>query len=123
MNAEQQLFGKLGCDAQILDAGCCGMAGSFGFERDKYELSQRIGELALLPAVRAASDGTCIVADGFSCREQIAQGTQRRAASGRASGHGTSVNGMLTLREENLRRYRRCARVRSLSATLDSAVG
>src|SRR5690349_15111510 len=69
MNAEQQLFGKLGFDAQILDAGCCGMAGSFGFERDKYELSQRIGELALLPAVRAASDGTCIVADGFSCRE------------------------------------------------------
>ena len=79
MSAEQQLFGKLAFDAQILDSGCCGMAGSFGFERDKYELSQRIGELALLPAVRSASDDTYIIADGFSCREQIAQGTKRRA--------------------------------------------
>ena len=54
------------------------MAGSFGFEREKYALSQRIGELAVLPAVRAAAHDTCIVSDGFSCREQIEQATGRR---------------------------------------------
>jgi Fe-S oxidoreductase len=56
------------------------MAGSFGFGADHYEVSQRIGERVLLPAVRAADDGTVIVTDGFSCREQIEQGTDRRAA-------------------------------------------
>jgi hypothetical protein len=57
------------------------MAGSFGFERDKdkYEISQAIGELELLPAVRQAPADWLIIADGFSCREQIAQGTNRRA--------------------------------------------
>jgi hypothetical protein len=55
------------------------MAGSFGFERDKYRLSQEIGELALLPAVRKAPTDSLILADGFSCREQIAQCTGRRA--------------------------------------------
>ena len=55
------------------------MAGSFGFEHDKYEVSQAIGELELLPAVRKAPDDWLIIADGFSCREQIAQNTDRRA--------------------------------------------
>ena len=55
------------------------MAGSFGFEADKYEISMAIGELELLPAVRRAPDDWLIIADGFSCREQIAQGTPRRA--------------------------------------------
>jgi hypothetical protein len=55
------------------------MAGAFGFEPDKYELSMRVGERVLLPAVREASRDTIIVADGFSCREQIAQGTNRKA--------------------------------------------
>jgi Fe-S oxidoreductase len=55
------------------------MAGAFGFEHDKYEISVAIGELELLPAVRAASPDTLIVADGFSCREQISQCTDRRA--------------------------------------------
>ena len=59
--------------------GCCGMAGAFGFEKDKYEVSNAIGELELLPAVRNAPDDWLIVADGFSCREQIAQGTRRHA--------------------------------------------
>jgi Fe-S oxidoreductase len=54
------------------------MAGSFGFEKEKFEVSRQIGELVLLPAVRAASSDTLIVADGFSCREQIAQLTDRR---------------------------------------------
>jgi hypothetical protein len=56
------------------------MAGAFGFERgEHYELSMQIGERALLPAVRSAPEGTLLIADGFSCREQIAQSTRRRA--------------------------------------------
>jgi hypothetical protein len=66
-------------DLQLLDSGCCGMAGSFGFERDHYDVSMQVGELVLLPAVRNTPADTLIVADGFSCREQIAQGTARRA--------------------------------------------
>jgi Fe-S oxidoreductase len=62
-----------------LDSGCCGMAGPFGFEKEKYEISQAIGERKLLPAVRAASLETLIVSDGFSCREQILQATGRQA--------------------------------------------
>jgi hypothetical protein len=55
------------------------MAGSFGFEREKYEISMAIGELELLPAVRNAPADWLIIADGFSCREQIAQSSQRHA--------------------------------------------
>ncbi|HEY6050023.1 MAG TPA: hypothetical protein VIZ58_02165, partial [Thermoanaerobaculia bacterium] len=62
---------RLGLDLEVLDAGCCGMAGSFGFEKNHYDISVKIGERALLPAVRRASTDTLIVADGFSCREQI----------------------------------------------------
>jgi FAD/FMN-containing dehydrogenase/Fe-S oxidoreductase len=70
----------LGLDSQVLDAGCCGMAGAFGFERgERYEVSVRCAERALLPAVRQAAADTLIIADGFSCREQIAQGTGRSA--------------------------------------------
>ena len=69
----------VGVDFQSPAPGCCGMAGSFGFERDKYEISMAIGELELLPAVRQAPPDWLIIADGFSCREQIAQGTPRRA--------------------------------------------
>lgn len=77
--SEQDLLRRMGVQVQTPAAGCCGMAGAFGFERDKYELSQAVGERDLLPAVRAADGDTLIVADGFSCREQIAQGTRRRA--------------------------------------------
>ncbi len=62
-----------------VDSGCCGMAGSFGYEREHYTISQQIGERVLLPAVRAASADTRIVAMGTSCRQQIADGTGRRA--------------------------------------------
>jgi hypothetical protein len=55
------------------------MAGPFGFERDKYEVSQTLGERVLLPAVRSADPNTIVVTDGFSCREQIAQNTRRHA--------------------------------------------
>jgi Fe-S oxidoreductase len=76
---EEQVLKKLGLDVDHPDSGCCGMAGAFGFEKDKYELSMRVGERVLLPAVREASRDTIIIADGFSCREQIAQGTGREA--------------------------------------------
>jgi len=60
-----------GCEVTDLDSGCCGMAGSFGYEREHYEISQRVGEHRLLPAIRAAAPGTAVVASGFSCRHQI----------------------------------------------------
>ncbi len=78
-DAENTVLKKLGLDYELLDSGCCGMAGSFGFESGHFEVSQAIGERALLPAVREASDDTLIIADGFSCREQIAGLTGRGA--------------------------------------------
>jgi Fe-S oxidoreductase len=77
MTAEESLLHRIGIAFQAPAPGCCGMAGSFGFEHDKYEISQAIGELELLPAVRKAPPDWLIIADGFSCREQIAQGTGR----------------------------------------------
>src|SRR5207247_2617320 len=74
-----ELLESLGMAVSAPDAGCCGMAGSFGFEADHYDISMQIGERVLLPAVRAAGDHDVIVADGFSCREQIAQATPRQA--------------------------------------------
>jgi Fe-S oxidoreductase len=54
-----------------LDAGCCGMAGSFGYAREHYEVSRQIGERKLLPAARAMAPGSVLVAPGTSCREQV----------------------------------------------------
>jgi len=79
MDAEVALFKKMGLDYDLLDSGCCGMAGSFGFEAEKYEVSIGAGERVLLPAVREAAKETLIIADGFSCREQIQQTTDRQA--------------------------------------------
>ncbi|HZQ67847.1 MAG TPA: FAD-linked oxidase C-terminal domain-containing protein [Terriglobales bacterium] len=79
MSAEEAVLRRLGIDFYSPAPGCCGMAGSFGFEADKYQVSMAVGELELLPAVRDASPETLIIADGFSCREQIGQCTDRRA--------------------------------------------
>jgi Fe-S oxidoreductase len=79
MDHAQTLLRKMGLAVDTPDSGCCGMAGAFGFEADKFAVSQAIGERVLLPAVRAASPETLIVADGFSCREQIRQATGRTA--------------------------------------------
>ncbi|HEX4036442.1 MAG TPA: FAD-linked oxidase C-terminal domain-containing protein [Acidobacteriaceae bacterium] len=76
---ENKVMDKMGLDHKLLSSGCCGMAGSFGFEAEKYDISLRIGERALLPAVREAEESTVIMADGFSCRTQIAQETERQA--------------------------------------------
>jgi Fe-S oxidoreductase len=79
MTDEEAVLRRLGVDFHCPSPGCCGMAGSFGFEADKYEVSLAVGELELLPAVRNATPETLIIADGFSCREQIAQCTDRHA--------------------------------------------
>jgi Fe-S oxidoreductase len=79
MHEEATLMKKAGLDYTVLDSGCCGMAGSFGYEKDKYEVSIACGERSLLPSVRKAGLSTIIVADGFSCKEQIAQQTGRHA--------------------------------------------
>jgi FAD/FMN-containing dehydrogenase/Fe-S oxidoreductase len=79
-DADQRLLDKLGLDYEILDSGCCGLAGSFGFERgEKYEVSMRCGERALFPAVRGAPNDMLIITDGFSCHTQMQHGTGRRA--------------------------------------------
>jgi len=79
MTDEESVLRKMGIDFQTPAPGCCGMAGAFGFEADKYETSVAIGELELLPAVRKASPDCLIIANGFSCREQIAQCTNRQS--------------------------------------------
>jgi FAD/FMN-containing dehydrogenase/Fe-S oxidoreductase len=78
-DADRALMAEASINAVVPDSGCCGLAGNFGFERGHYEVSAAVGERVLLPAVRAAEPDTVIVADGFSCRTQIAQATPRRA--------------------------------------------
>ncbi len=77
-SAEGEVLKQAGVDAEQLDAGCCGMAGAFGFKEEHYDLSMQIGERKLLPKVRATPDDHLIIADGFSCREQIEQATGRK---------------------------------------------
>jgi Fe-S oxidoreductase len=77
MADEESVLRRIGIEYQMPAAGCCGMAGAFGFEKDKYDTSMAIGELELLPAVRNAPEDWLIIADGFSCREQIEQSTGR----------------------------------------------
>ncbi len=79
MTAEEAVLQRIGVEFTAPAPGCCGMAGAFGFEKEKYDVSKAIGELELLPAVRQAPTDWLIVADGFSCREQIAQETDRHA--------------------------------------------
>ena len=77
MDAEIAILKKMGLKYDLLDSGCCGMAGSFGFSADKYDISIRAGERILLPKVREADDDTLVITNGFSCREQIEQQTER----------------------------------------------
>ncbi len=75
--ADLALLAAAGLDVEAPDSGCCGMSGAFGFKPEHFAASQAIGELSLLPAVRAQAPETLIVASGFSCREQIEQLTGR----------------------------------------------
>jgi Fe-S oxidoreductase len=77
---EENLLEHMKLDYQMLDTGCCGMAGYFGYEcGDHYDVSEKVGEMILLPAVRKAQKKTIVITDGFSCREQIEQLTDRKA--------------------------------------------
>lgn len=77
LEPEHDLLTRMGVDVQEVKGGCCGLAGSWGFEEGKYDISLACGEQALLPAVRDADPGTLIVANGFSCRSQIADSRHR----------------------------------------------
>jgi FAD/FMN-containing dehydrogenase/Fe-S oxidoreductase len=80
MDGEQQLLERMGVDVHQVTGGCCGLAGSWGFEEGHHDISIQAGEQSLLPAVRDAAPDTIVVADGFSCKTQIEQaGTGRRA--------------------------------------------
>ena len=68
-----------GLEVETVESSCCGMAGAFGYEARHYDVSMKMAELALLPKVRAAEAGTLVVADGTSCRHQIADGASRAA--------------------------------------------
>ncbi len=76
-DCEKELLKKMGLELKCPDTGCCGMAGAFGFEKDHLDVSLACGERVLLPAVRDASLDTLIIADGFSCREQVRQMSDR----------------------------------------------
>jgi FAD/FMN-containing dehydrogenase/Fe-S oxidoreductase len=77
MDAEQAVLKDLGLEFRVLDDTCCGMAGSFGFEAEHYAVSQAVGEQGTLPKVREAGNDTLLITNGFSCRQQIEQGTER----------------------------------------------
>ncbi|MCP2259131.1 FAD/FMN-containing dehydrogenase [Streptoalloteichus tenebrarius] len=72
-DTDRELMRRCGIDATVLDSGCCGLAGNFGFERGHYAVSMACAEHGLLPAVRDADEDTCVLADGFSCRTQVEQ--------------------------------------------------
>jgi FAD/FMN-containing dehydrogenase/Fe-S oxidoreductase len=77
---DREVLDRLGLDYEVLDTGCCGLAGSFGYERgERYEVSVKAAERSLLPTVRAASPHTLVMTDGFSCRSQIGHGSERGA--------------------------------------------
>jgi FAD/FMN-containing dehydrogenase/Fe-S oxidoreductase len=97
VEADTSLMQQMGLQVARPDSGCCGMAGSFGYERgEKYRVSQACGERVILPAVRDAAAETLILADGFSCRSQIAGATDRRGlhlAQALALGHRETTRG------------------------------
>ncbi|GAA5159336.1 FAD-binding and (Fe-S)-binding domain-containing protein [Amycolatopsis dongchuanensis] len=77
--ADERLMARAGIRNSTLDSGCCGLAGNFGFERGHYDVSVAVAEDRMLPAIREAAPDTVVVSDGFSCRTQIAQQSDRRA--------------------------------------------
>ena len=81
-DADRAVLAAIGVDAEVLDSGCCGLAGNFGFEKGHYEVSMACAERVLLPAVRAADPDVAVLADGFSCRTQLRQAGPGHAAMG-----------------------------------------
>src|SRR5438105_696503 len=80
IDPEIELLKKMGVEVETLNAGCCGLAGSWGFEAGHHEVSMQCGEQGLLPKVRELDDDTLVVADGFSCKTQIEEGETGRKA-------------------------------------------
>src|SRR5258708_12506285 len=78
MRDEEALLRRTGAELECPDAGCCGMAGPFGFEKDKFAVAQAIGERVLLPAVRRTDPKTIIIPDGSTCRLPIIKPTAPR---------------------------------------------
>jgi FAD/FMN-containing dehydrogenase/Fe-S oxidoreductase len=79
IESEQNLLEAMGLEVEVLDSGCCGMAGSWGYEAAHYGVSQACGERVLFPRVRRTTPDTLVVADGFSCKTQLEQGVGRKA--------------------------------------------
>jgi FAD/FMN-containing dehydrogenase/Fe-S oxidoreductase len=92
-DADREVMRRAGIDANVLDEGCCGLAGNFGFEAGHHELSMDIGELGVLPAVRDTAPDALVIADGFSCRTQIEQGGTGRTAVHLAEALALGLNG------------------------------
>jgi Fe-S oxidoreductase len=92
---DKAVLGRTGLEVEALDVGCCGLAGSFGYEAGQpYEVSMKVGEGRLLPALRDAAPDALIVTDGFSCRSQIEHGSDRQALHlAQVLGSGLSHNG------------------------------
>jgi FAD/FMN-containing dehydrogenase/Fe-S oxidoreductase len=130
LSAEEQVLKQLGLDYEMLDSGCCGMAGAFGYEKgDHYDVSIAVGERALLPRVRQTPDETLLITDGFSCREQIEQETDREALhlaevlQMAMHGHTPPARGRPEARRAQQRRHRyRRAALRSGSFAVAGAV-
>ena len=80
MDPEHKLLQRMGLEIEPIRGGCCGLAGSWGFEQGHYDISVRCGEQALLPAVRNAEPDTLVIANGFSCKTQIQQSDTGRTA-------------------------------------------
>jgi FAD/FMN-containing dehydrogenase/Fe-S oxidoreductase len=78
LHSEKEMLEKMGLEATIMDSGCCGLAGSFGFEADKYDLSMQIAHRAMVPTIEASAPDTFVVANGFSCQTQITDTTDRK---------------------------------------------
>jgi Fe-S oxidoreductase len=116
----KQLLEKMGLELECPDSGCCGMAGSWGYEKGHYDVSQACGERVLFPAVRRAGTDPLVVTDGFSCKTQIEQGTGRRSLHlaevlQRARGHEAE--------RPRPSRTRKAARVGVLAATALGVLG
>ncbi|MFF2545105.1 FAD-binding and (Fe-S)-binding domain-containing protein [Kitasatospora sp. NPDC058063] len=92
---DRELMRRASLDANVLDAGCCGLAGNFGFEQGHYDLSQAIAEQGVLPAVRDTAPGAFVLADGFSCRTQIEQSSTGRLAVHVAEALALALDGPL----------------------------
>lgn len=115
--AATSLLQKAGLDCDVLDSGCCGLAGAFGYETRHYDISRAIGERVLLPAVRRADSATLVVTDGFSCRQQIEQFTDRHAL------HVAEVLDMAIQEKRRAEPRRPPAKIRALPAAASIAAG